>query len=200
MIEMTGITKSFSGNTVLKDVQFSLDKGEIHALIGENGAGKSTMMKILTGIYERDAGDVKVKGELVHYKNPKESERAGIAVIHQELNILPHLSITENLFLGKEKTFGKTGILRMKEMNQKASEILKALDMHEDVRTEAGRLSVGKQQIIEIAKAISSNAEVIIMDEPTAALTDREITSLFKTIRKLQELSFANSLANQLLK
>lgn len=187
MIEMTGITKSFSGNTVLKDVQFSLDKGEIHALMGENGAGKSTMMKILTGIYERDAGDVKVKGELVHYKNPKESERAGIAVIHQELNILPHLSITENLFLGKEKTFGKTGILRMKEMNQKASEILKALDMHEDVRTEAGRLSVGKQQIIEIAKAISSNAEVIIMDEPTAALTDREITSLFKTIRKLQE-------------
>lgn len=186
MIEMTGITKSFSGNTVLKDVQFSLKKGEIHALMGENGAGKSTMMKILTGIYERDSGEVKVKGQLVHYKNPKESERAGIAVIHQELNILPHLSITENLFLGKEKTFGKTGILKMTEMNKEATEILKALDMHDDVRGDAGHLSVGKQQIIEIAKAISSNAEVIIMDEPTAALTDREIDSLFKTIRKLQ--------------
>lgn len=187
MIEMTGITKSFSGNKVLKDVQFSLEKGEIHALMGENGAGKSTMMKILTGIYERDAGEVKVRGESVHYKSPKESERAGIAVIHQELNILPYLSIAENLFLGKEKTFGKSGILKTKEMNQKASEILKSLDMHDDVRTEAGNLSVGKQQIIEIAKAISSNAEVIIMDEPTAALTDREIESLFETIRKLQE-------------
>lgn len=187
MIEMTGITKSFSGNKVLKDVQFSLKKGEIHALMGENGAGKSTMMKILTGIYERDAGEVTVRGESVHYKNPKESEHAGIAVIHQELNILPYLSIAENLFLGKEKTFGKSGILKTKEMNQKASEILKRLDMHDDVRTEAGNLSVGKQQIIEIAKAISSNAEVIIMDEPTAALTDREIESLFETIRKLQE-------------
>lgn len=187
MIEMTGITKSFSGNKVLKDVQFSLKKGEIHALMGENGAGKSTMMKILTGIYERDAGEVKVRGESIHYKNPKESEHAGIAVIHQELNILPYLSIAENLFLGKEKTFGKSGILKTKEMNQKASEILKSLDMHEDVRTQAGSLSVGKQQIIEIAKAISSNAEVIIMDEPTAALTDREIESLFETIRKLQE-------------
>lgn len=187
MIEMTGITKSFSGNKVLKDVQFSLKKGEIHALMGENGAGKSTMMKILTGIYERDAGEVKVRGESIHYKNPKESEHAGIAVIHQELNILPYLSIAENLFLGKEKTFGKSGILKTKEMNQKASEILKSLDMYEDVRTEAGSLSVGKQQIIEIAKAISSNAEVIIMDEPTAALTDREIESLFETIRKLQE-------------
>ena len=187
MIEMTGITKSFSGNKVLKDVQFSLKKGEIHALMGENGAGKSTMMKILTGIYERDAGEVTVRGESVHYKNPKESEHAGIAVIHQELNILPYLSIAENLFLGKEKTFGKSGILKTKERNQKASEILKRLDMHDDVRTEAGNLSVGKQQIIEIAKAISSNAEVIIMDEPTAALTDREIESLFETIRKLQE-------------
>ena len=187
MIEMTGITKAFSGNTVLNNVDFSLKKGEIHALMGENGAGKSTMMKILTGIHQRDSGKVKVRGELVHYKSPKESERAGIAVIHQELNIWPHLTIAENLFLGKEKTFGKSGILRTKEMNKEAAEILKKLDMNDDVRTKAGSLSVGKQQIIEIAKAVSSNAEVIIMDEPTAALTDREITSLFETIRHLQE-------------
>lgn len=186
MIEMTGITKAFSGNTVLENVEFSLRKGEIHALMGENGAGKSTMMKILTGIYPRDAGEVKVKGQLVDYKNPKESERAGIAVIHQELNILPHLTIAENLFLGNEKTLGKSGILKTKEMNRQATEILKKLDLHDDVRLAAGSLSVGKQQIIEIAKAISSNAEVIIMDEPTAALTDREIESLFETIRSLQ--------------
>lgn len=187
MIEMTGITKAFSGNTVLNNVNFSLKKGEIHALMGENGAGKSTMMKILTGIYQRDSGEVKVRGELVHYKSPKESERAGIAVIHQELNIWPHLTIAENLFLGKEKTFGRSGILKTREMNKEATEVLKKLDMTDDVRTKAGSLSVGKQQIIEIAKAVSSNAEVIIMDEPTAALTDREITSLFETIRHLQE-------------
>lgn len=187
MIEMTGITKAFSGNIVLNNVEFSLKKGEIHALMGENGAGKSTMMKILTGIYQKDAGEVKVRGELVQYKSPKESERAGIAVIHQELNIWPHLSIAENLFLGKEKTFGKSGILKTKEMNEEAANILNNLNMADDVRTIAGSLSVGKQQIIEIAKAISSNAEVIIMDEPTAALTDHEIESLFVTIRKLQE-------------
>lgn len=187
MIEMTGITKSFSGNTVLHDVQFSLQKGEIHALMGENGAGKSTMMKILTGIYERDAGEVTVKGNIVHYKNPKEAERDGIAVIHQELNILPHLSIAENLFLGKEKTYGKTGILKTKEMIREATAMLKTFNMHDDVRQPAGNLSVGKQQIIEIAKAVSSNADVIIMDEPTAALTDREIESLFDTVRTLQK-------------
>lgn len=191
MIEMSGITKSFSGNTVLKDVSFSLKKGEIHALMGENGAGKSTLMKILTGIHERDTGEVKVKGKAVHYKNPKESEEAGIAVIHQELNILPHLSIAENLFLGKEKTFGKSGILKTKEMNKRATDILKSFEMQIDVRTEAGQLSVGQQQIIEIAKAVSSDAEVIIMDEPTAALTDREIDSLFKTIHTLQEKGVA---------
>lgn len=186
LIEMTGITKAFDGNVVLKDVEFSLQKGEIHALMGENGAGKSTMMKILTGIYPRDAGEVRVRGELVDYKGPKESEQAGIAVIHQELNILPHLTVAENLFLGKEKTFGKTGILKTKEMNEEAKKVLAELGFHDDVRSPAGSFSVGKQQVIEIAKAISSNAEVIIMDEPTAALTDREIESLFETIRSLQ--------------
>ena len=186
MIEMTGISKAFDGNTVLNNVEFSLQKGEIHALMGENGAGKSTLMKILTGIYPRDAGEVKVKGQLVDFKNPKEAEREGIAVIHQELNILPHLTVAENLFLGNEKTFGKSGILKTREMNSEAKKILTELGFQDDVRSAAGSLSVGKQQIIEIAKAISSNAEVIIMDEPTAALTDREIESLFETIRALQ--------------
>lgn len=186
MIEMTGISKAFDGNTVLKDVQFSLQKGEIHALMGENGAGKSTLMKILTGIHVHDTGEIKLNGELVNFKNPKEAERAGIAVIHQELNILPDLTVAENLFLGNEKVYGKSGILKTKQMNAEAKKILSALGLDEDVKTLTGELSVGKQQIIEIAKAMSSNAEVIIMDEPTAALTDREIESLFETIKGLQ--------------
>lgn len=185
MIEMSGIHKAFNGNVVLKDVQFQLGDGEIHALMGENGAGKSTMMKILTGIYERDAGVIKVDGEEVHFKSPKEAEAKGIAVIHQELNILPDLSVAENLFLGNEQTAG-FGILKNKEMNKEATRILSQLGLNIDVRTPAGNLSVGKQQIIEIAKAIETNAKVIIMDEPTAALTDREIQTLFKTIHKLK--------------
>ncbi len=185
MIEMSGICKAFNGNVVLKDVQFELADGEIHALMGENGAGKSTMMKILTGIYNRDNGVIKVDGEEVTFKSPKEAEAKGIAVIHQELNILPDLTVAENLFLGNEQTAG-FGILKNKEMNREATRILKQLGLDIDVRTPAGTLSVGKQQIIEIAKAIETNAKVIVMDEPTAALTDREIHTLFKTIRKLQ--------------
>lgn len=187
MIEMTGIDKAFNGNVVLKGVNFSLEDGEIHALMGENGAGKSTLMKILTGIYERDAGVIKVNGQEVDFKSPKEAEALGIAVIHQELNILPDLSVAENLFLGNEQTLGRTGILKTKEMNKEASRILSQLGLDIDVKTPAGQLSVGKQQIIEIAKAIETKAKVIIMDEPTAALTDREIQTLFKTIHKLQE-------------
>ena len=186
MIEMTGITKAFSGNVVLNNVQFSLTDGEIHALMGENGAGKSTMMKILTGIYKRDAGDIKVDGQAVHFQSPKDAEALGISVIHQELNILPHLSVTENLFLGKEKTIGRTGILRTRQMNKEAKELLNKLGLDIDVRQPAGDLSVGKQQIIEIAKAINSNAKYIVMDEPTAALTDREIETLFVTVRELK--------------
>ena len=185
MIEMSGIQKAFNGNVVLKDVQFQLADGEIHALMGENGAGKSTMMKILTGIYERDNGVIKVDGEEVHFNSPKEAEAKGIAVIHQELNILPDLTVAENLFLGNEQTIGM-GIMKNKEMNKEAQRILSQLGLDIDVRMPAGALSVGKQQIIEIAKAMETKANVIIMDEPTAALTDREIQTLFKTIRKLQ--------------
>ncbi|MCK1997550.1 sugar ABC transporter ATP-binding protein [Psychrobacillus psychrodurans] len=186
MIEMTGISKAFNGNTVLSNIEFEVKKGEIHALMGENGAGKSTLMKILTGIYTRDSGDIKVKGQIVDFKNPKEAEQHGIAVIHQELNILPDLTVAENLFLGNERTFGKSPVLKTKEMNKQAKEILLSLGLDIDVKMVARSLSVGKQQIIEIAKAISSNAELIVMDEPTAALTDREIETLFVTIRALQ--------------
>ena len=186
MIEMKGITKAFSGNVVLNNVEFTLLNGEIHALMGENGAGKSTMMKILAGIYSRDNGDVLVDGKSYTFTSAKDAESLGIHVIHQELNILPHLSIAENLFLGKEKTIGRTGFLRTREMNKEAQALLAKLGLQIDVRQPAGSLSVGKQQIIEIAKAINSGAKYIVMDEPTAALTDREIETLFETIRELK--------------
>jgi len=186
MIEMTGISKAFNGNTVLNNVQFNLREGEIHALMGENGAGKSTLMKILGGIHQKDAGEIKVDGQPVHFKSTKDAEKCGIVIIHQELNILPDLSVAENLFLGKEKTYG-FGILKSREMEEEAQQLLSKLGLNVHPRTRAGDLSVGKQQIIEIAKAIASNAKYIIMDEPTAALTDREIHTLFKTIRELKE-------------
>lgn len=187
IVQMEGIHKAFSGNHVLKDVSFNLEKGEIHALMGENGAGKSTLMKILTGIYSSDEGSISVKGKTVHYKHPKEAELDGIAVIHQELNILPELSVAENLFLGNEQTVGRTGWLKTKEMNRLAEEKLSELGLRVKATERAGRLSVGKQQLIEIAKALMTNADIIIMDEPTAALTDREIDTLFEAVRSLQQ-------------
>ncbi|MFD1040431.1 sugar ABC transporter ATP-binding protein [Virgibacillus byunsanensis] len=185
---MTNIDKSFSGNQVLKNVHFEVMHGEIHALMGENGAGKSTLVKVLTGIHQRDNGVIKIDGEEVHFSSPKEAEEKGIVVIHQELNIIPHLSVTENMFLGKQLTYGKTGVLKQKEMKNRTEQSLKKLgvtNIHPD--DTAGDLSVGKQQMIEIARALATNAEMIVMDEPTAALTDREIRNLFNVVHALRD-------------
>ncbi|PGT83856.1 sugar ABC transporter ATP-binding protein [Bacillus sp. AFS040349] len=187
LAQMKGISKAFSGNVVLEGVEFEILPGEVHALMGENGAGKSTLMKILTGIYERDAGTVYMNGKEVHFKNAKEAENAGIAVIHQELNIIPYLSVTDNMFLGKELTYSKFGIVKHKEMKQKTKEYLNRLGIDIDPDIEAGELSVGQQQMVEIARAVAANMDVLIMDEPTAALTDREIEALFKVIRSLRD-------------
>lgn len=186
LIEMTDISKSFGSVHVLKGVSFSLTKGEIHALMGENGAGKSTLMKILTGIYPKDTGSIRVRGEEVEFSGPKDAEEKGIAVIHQELNIIPQLTVTENMFLGRDLT-GPFGVLRTKEMKARTKEYLGRLGVQIDPDAEAGTLSIGQQQMVEIARALSLNAEVLIMDEPTAALTDREIEALFKVIRDLRE-------------
>lgn len=185
MIEMYGITKAFSANKVLNGVNFTVEPGEIHALMGENGAGKSTLMKILSGIYKRDAGQIKVKGKDVTYTHPDEAEEDGIVVIHQELNILPELTVQENLFLGKELTY-KFGWMNTKAMEQETKKQLSQLGLDVAPDTLAKDLSVGKQQILEIAKALMTKAEVIIMDEPTAALTDREIDTLFDVIHRLK--------------
>ncbi|MDM5201210.1 sugar ABC transporter ATP-binding protein [Fictibacillus enclensis] len=186
LVQLSGIYKSFSDVHVLKDVNFEVRPGEVHALMGENGAGKSTLMKIMAGIYQRDKGTVMVKGKEVHFSSPKEAEEMGIGVVHQELNIIPYLTVTENLFLGKELTYGKSGILRTGAMRKQARKALEALGVKIDPDAVAGELSVGQQQMIEIAKVLETNSDCIIMDEPTAALTDREIEALFEVIEKLR--------------
>ncbi|MCG6172625.1 sugar ABC transporter ATP-binding protein [Anoxybacillus sp. LAT_35] len=188
---MKGIKKAFHHHLVLDGVDFEVCAGEVHALMGENGAGKSTLMKILTGMYEKDAGTITVDGKEVHYRHPKEAERDGIVFIHQELNIIPTLTVAENMFLGREQTIGKTGWIRQKEMAEEAKRYLQKLGMDIDPNEMAGCLSVGKQQVIEIARALSTNAKCLIMDEPTAALTDREIQTLFTVIRTLKQQGVA---------
>lgn len=183
---MKGIDKSFGSNAVLKNAGFVLESGEIHALMGENGAGKSTLMKILTGVYTRDAGTVIVDGEEVVYKNPQEAERAGIVFIHQELNVLFDLTVEENMFLGKEIKKG-LGICDKKAMRREAREVLDRLGVKIDPGQRMSELSVGQQQMIEIAKALMVEAKVIIMDEPTAALTQSETEALFRVARSLRK-------------
>lgn len=185
ILSMKGINKSFSGVQALKNAELNLCSGEVVALMGENGAGKSTLMKILTGIYERDSGEVEYFGEKVHFSGPAESEAAGIAIVHQELNMMNDLSVAQNLFIGKELMNGR--FIDDSAMSKKAVEIFKILNITIDPDVSIGSLTVGKQQMVEIAKAISTNAKIIVFDEPTAALTDSEIDELFKVIRSLRE-------------
>lgn len=185
-IEMRGIDKSFGSNQVLKQAGFTLESGEVHALMGENGAGKSTLMKILTGVYTKDAGTVLVDGKEVNYKNPQEAEKAGIVFIYQELNVMFDLTVEENLFMGKE-IHGKFGICDKKAMQKKAQEALNILGVNISSKTVMAELSVGQQQMVEICKALMADAKVIIMDEPTAALTQSETVALFKVIESLRK-------------
>lgn len=185
-IEMRGINKSFGSNQVLKDAGFLLKDGEVHALMGENGAGKSTLMKILTGVYTKDAGTILVDGVEVNYKNPQEAEKAGIVFIYQEINSLFDLTVEENLFMGKEITKG-FGICDKKAMREKAQEIMDKLGVSIPVDAVMGDLSVGQQQMVEICKALMVDAKVLIMDEPTAALTQSETEVLFEVMKGLVE-------------
>lgn len=184
-IEMQKICKAFGLNQVLKNAGFQLENGEVHALMGENGAGKSTLMKILTGVYTRDSGTILVDGKEVLYRNPQDAEKAGIVFIHQELNVLFDLTVEENLFLGKEIT-SFFGICNRKAMQKKAKEILTKLGIKIPTDQVMAELSVGQQQMIEICKALMVDAKVIIMDEPTAALTQSETKVLFEVIHNLR--------------
>lgn len=184
IVSMKNISKSFPGVKALDHVNFELRSGEVMALLGENGAGKSTLMKILSGVYTRDEGTMEIFGKEYGDLNPKLAQEAGVAIIHQELNMCKHLTVTENMFLAREIK-GKISLNNAK-MEAEAKRILDDLKMDIDPRQTVGELPVSKQQMVEIAKALSVNAKILIMDEPTSALTAKEIDDLFRIIRKLK--------------
>lgn len=184
IVEFKHVCKSFPGVKALDDVSFNLKSGEVLALLGENGAGKSTLMKILSGIYKRDSGEMKIFDHVVGDLTPRVAREIGVAIIHQELNMCPHLSVAENIFLGREKSHSR--ILSNKLMNKEAKAILNRLNIDIDPNTIVGDLAVPKQQMVEIAKALSIHAKILIMDEPTSSLTSNEIDDLFIIIRKLK--------------
>jgi ribose transport system ATP-binding protein len=187
LVVMEGIEKSFPGVHALRQASFELRAGEVHALVGENGAGKSTLMKVLTGIYSKDAGRIFYKGSEVEISNPRAAQLLGISIIHQELNLMPHLTVAQNIFIGREPRSRLKFILDDKKINDQADELFDSLHLKLDPRTKVMDLTVAKQQMVEIAKALSFNSDVLIMDEPTAALTESEIDELFRIIRSLRD-------------
>ncbi|HVN55701.1 MAG TPA: sugar ABC transporter ATP-binding protein [Anaerolineaceae bacterium] len=187
LVLMEGIEKSFPGVHALSQAKFELRAGEVHALVGENGAGKSTLMKVLAGVYSKDAGHIYYKGNEVVIPSPRAAQDLGISIIHQELNLMNHLTVAQNIFIGREPRQNVSFMLDDRKINEQADELMKSLHLKLDPRAKVADLTVAKQQMVEIAKALSFNSEVLIMDEPTAALTDEEIDELFNIIRHLRE-------------
>ena len=185
IVSMKNIVKTFPGVKALDNVNFELPSGEVMALLGENGAGKSTLMKILSGVYTKDGGTMTIFGKEYDNLTPKQAQEVGVAIIHQELNMCRHLSVAENMFLGRERV--GTVMLKNAEMEAEAAAILNDLKIDINPRQIVGELPVSRQQMVEIAKALSIHAKVLIMDEPTSALTAKEIDELFRIIRKLKE-------------
>lgn len=186
ILQLAEIEKAFPGVKALDKASLNVYPGRVMALMGENGAGKSTLMKVLTGIYTMDTGSISYQGKPVAFKGPRDSQEAGISIIHQELNLIPELTIAENIFLGREFT-SKFGRIQWEQMYQEADRLLARLNVKHSSKTLLGELSLGEQQMVEIAKALSFDSKVIIMDEPTDALTDTETESLFSVIRELRE-------------
>lgn len=184
VLEMENISKRFPGVQALNNASFRVKKGTVHALMGENGAGKSTMMKILGGMYKPDAGTIKLKGKEIELTSPSDSLNHGISMIHQELTSVFHMTIAENIFLGREPTIGNIWV-NEKKLNENTKDLLKSLEIPLGPKTMMKDLSIAKMQLVEIAKAISYNSDIIIMDEPTSAITDREVAHLFSIIRSL---------------
>ena len=187
LIRMQAIDKAFPGVQALKEAKFELRTGEVHALVGENGAGKSTLMKVLTGVYQKDAGTIEIQGQEVEVPNPRAGRDLGISMIHQELVLANHLTVAQNIYLGREPR-GRLGFtIDDKEQVRQTAELVDRLGLKLDPAAKCGDLKVAQQQMVEIAKALSLDASVLIMDEPTAALTDTEIEELFRIIRALRE-------------
>ena len=186
LVSMQGISKAFAGVVALSSVDFGIEAGEVHAIIGQNGAGKSTLVKILTGVYRRDAGSVRVAGREISISGPREAQDAGIATIYQELNLVPLRSVTENVVLGYEpRHLG--GLIDWKEAHRRTREILQRFGVEIDVREPLGSFSTAVQQLVAIARAVSLKAKLVIMDEPTSSLDDREVAILFDVVRALKK-------------
>ncbi|MBV9542917.1 MAG: sugar ABC transporter ATP-binding protein [Chloroflexi bacterium] len=186
LVRMEGIEKSFPGVRALDSAQFELRAGEVHALCGENGAGKSTLMKVLAGVYPKDAGRIVFKGREVEIPSPKAAQDLGISMIHQELNLMRHLTVAQNIFIGREPRSRPRFLLDERRMNAQTAELFERLHIRLDPRARVEHLTVAMQQMVEIARALSLNSDVLIMDEPTATLTDDEINHLFGIIRRLR--------------
>jgi ribose transport system ATP-binding protein len=186
LLSLSGVSKEFPGVKALSGVSFDLNRGEVHALVGENGAGKSTLMKILSGIYKKDSGEITYNGIQVNVASPIEAHHLGISIIHQELNLMPHLTVAENIFIGREDRSKGRIFLNKNKQNVAAMKLLAELNLKLDPKTLVGDLTIAKQQMVEIAKAVSYRGEVIIMDEPTSSLTPAETDSLFQIIRTLK--------------
>lgn len=185
MLEAKNISKRFGGVIALSNINLTLHPGKVNAIIGENGAGKSTLMKIFSGVHTQYEGDIIYNGQPVKFSGTKDAEDTGIAIIHQELNLVPHLTIAENIFLGREIT-NAFGILDKKQMNDITKQLLSRLNLKIDPDTKVVEIKVGQQQLVEIAKALHSKASVIIMDEPTSAISDKEVDNLFSIIAQLK--------------
>ncbi len=187
ILRMQGIAKSFPGVKALDDVSFEVQAGEVHALMGENGAGKSTLMKILAGAYQADGGQIYLDGEVVTIHSPQEATKLRIEIIYQEFNLVPQLTIAENIFLGRERRGAVPGWLDRKTMQDEAQRLMDGLGANIDIRTRVSKLSVAMQQMVEIAKATSRKSRILVMDEPSATLTEHELENLYRLIRQLKE-------------
>lgn len=188
ILELKKISKSFSGVEVLRDVSFSLMPGEVHALLGENGAGKSTLMKVITGVHHPDSGEILLNGVPVRFDDTRESRQAGIAAIYQELSLFPDLDVAENIFVGRQPvTLG--GRVDWRKLYAEAGKLLDSLGVRLDLKQKARNLSIAQQQMVEIARAFSINARILIMDEPTSSLTLNEVADLFRLVRRLRDMT-----------
>src|SRR5215475_6136125 len=191
-LEMRGITKSFAGNMVLAGVNLTARAGEVHALVGENGAGKSTLMKILAGVHRPDAGEILIDGEPFVFAGPADALNRGVAMIYQELSLAPHLTVAENIFLGREPLkLAPIGLINNRELRRRARSMLDDFGFEIDPRSRVGRLSAADRQLVEITRAIVEARRVIVMDEPTSSLTNREVVELFRLIRDLKSRGLA---------
>ena len=189
IVEIRGLSKRFPGVLALSEVDFSLRRGEIHGLMGENGAGKSTLIKVLTGLYKQDAGEIYLDGKKPEFHSPEEAQRFGISTVYQEINLIPALSVAENIFIGREpKSFGG---INWRAINSRAAQAIKKLDLHIDVTQPVASYSVAVQQLVAITRALDVSAKVLILDEPTSSLDSAEVARLFAVLRKLKEQGMA---------